>query len=391
MTITTSNASETDVSASRYVRVPFWRLMDFALTGAEYLVYSCLLAHQNEDHQAFPSYDTMARLVHLSPSTVQRAIRSLEDKGLLRKQTRLVVKDFADGSLQQRYTSNLYTLLVPGSTPSARGRLNPTTNKRSLVKMTLPSVNLTKELDPVNSYKSTTTSTRRERDGASPKSVSLQAITPMSRQVLETKIVLSKDETMRLKETHSVRPYLAHERTFPSLDAPPTRPSKSDEKVQTPPQGPRHAWVPNALLTRLENALSECLRRPYHLKNRDVSAFDQLQQQGIPTDWIVENTSKVVEERPQTPIHGFTYIALVLEDWWKSRVRASSVKTVLPKPSPKKHKARQPERDARYDAFYALFPEASGPTASLPENTSGKDDRYANFYKLFPEEKTRRS
>ncbi|WP_258111241.1 hypothetical protein [Alicyclobacillus sp. SP_1] len=153
--------------------------------------------------------------------------------------------------------------------------------------------------------------------------------------------------------------------------------------------------VSDPLLIRLERVLAECLRRPYHFKPNDVIALERLRHHDIPDDWIVQNTSNVVAERHNTPIHCFGYIALVLEDWWKGRVqRSDTTPRIKPRHSPshaRSSKVSKPEKDPRYEAFYALFPEDSQPTPAVSESTHSGDDRYANFYKLFPEEKTRLS
>ncbi|MCY9508471.1 helix-turn-helix domain-containing protein [Paenibacillus larvae] len=80
------------------------------LTTAEKLVYIALRSYTNpHDSSAFPAYETIAKKASLSRRRVIDVIKSLVEKGLIKKEPRLqVTKD-----RKIKNTSNLYTLEMP--------------------------------------------------------------------------------------------------------------------------------------------------------------------------------------------------------------------------------------------------------------------------------------
>lgn len=85
------------------------------------LIY--LIDRSNKDLTCFPAIPTMADQLHISVSTVKRALHELVDAGYIEKDTR-----FRDKNRGQ--TSNLYTLLFVEQAP-APDNDNPTTNHSS--------------------------------------------------------------------------------------------------------------------------------------------------------------------------------------------------------------------------------------------------------------------
>ncbi|OAB27861.1 helix-turn-helix domain-containing protein [Paenibacillus macquariensis] len=80
------------------------------LSSSEKLVYIVLRSYVNPtDPTAFPSYETIAKKASLSRRRVIDIVKSLEDKGLIKKETRLTVTK--DRKIKN--TSNLYTLVTP--------------------------------------------------------------------------------------------------------------------------------------------------------------------------------------------------------------------------------------------------------------------------------------
>ncbi len=73
------------------------------LSGNEFKVYAALARHANAERHAWPSYAGMAKRLGMDRSTVMRAIKRLEELGLLRREYQ---RDAAGDP-----TSNLYTLL----------------------------------------------------------------------------------------------------------------------------------------------------------------------------------------------------------------------------------------------------------------------------------------
>lgn len=67
-----------------------------------------LIDRANKKHTCFPAVPTIGRELHISISTVKRAMRELVEAGYVKKESR-----FREGNRGQ--TSNLYTLFFPGS------------------------------------------------------------------------------------------------------------------------------------------------------------------------------------------------------------------------------------------------------------------------------------
>lgn len=72
------------------------------------LVYLYLYDRKNKDNVTWPGLNTIARELSLSRSTVKRAIRDLEQAGLIRKEAHYRQNGSA--------TSNRYYLLLPEDT-----------------------------------------------------------------------------------------------------------------------------------------------------------------------------------------------------------------------------------------------------------------------------------
>jgi len=80
------------------------------LSSSEKLVYIVLRSYVNPtDPTAFPSYETIAKKASLSRRRVIDIVKSLEEKGLMKKEIRLTVTK--DRKIKN--TSNLYTLVTP--------------------------------------------------------------------------------------------------------------------------------------------------------------------------------------------------------------------------------------------------------------------------------------
>lgn len=80
------------------------------LSSSEKWVYCVLRSFVNPtDPTGFPSYETIAKKASLSRRRVIDIIKSLEEKGLIKKETRLTVTK--DRKIKN--TSNLYTLITP--------------------------------------------------------------------------------------------------------------------------------------------------------------------------------------------------------------------------------------------------------------------------------------
>ena len=76
------------------------------LTIYEKTVYIVIARYVNGDNKAFPSYETIARKGSMAKVQTMRVVKSLTQKGLLKKEVRNNIRN--GGS-----TSNLYTLLNP--------------------------------------------------------------------------------------------------------------------------------------------------------------------------------------------------------------------------------------------------------------------------------------
>lgn len=83
------------------------------LSSSEKLVYMVLRSYVNPtDPTAFPAYETIAKKASLTRRWVIKVVKSLEEKGLIRKETRLTVTK----QRKIRNTSNTYTLITPKKT-----------------------------------------------------------------------------------------------------------------------------------------------------------------------------------------------------------------------------------------------------------------------------------
>ena len=80
------------------------------------LIY--LIDRSNKDLTCFPAIPTMAEQLHISVSTVKRALHELVDAGFVKKDAR-----FRDKNRGQ--TSNLYTLVQPENVPAPKSNATP--------------------------------------------------------------------------------------------------------------------------------------------------------------------------------------------------------------------------------------------------------------------------
>ncbi|HEU0113096.1 MAG TPA: helix-turn-helix domain-containing protein [Thermomicrobiales bacterium] len=114
-----------DQTSDRRARHTFWiddRLLDdfspvlgrFSFGPAAIAVYVALARRADRDGDSWPRLRSIAEQAATSPSTVRRAIRLLEQLGLVE-----VAARYERGS--NRQTSNLYTLLTPPVEPPAVG------------------------------------------------------------------------------------------------------------------------------------------------------------------------------------------------------------------------------------------------------------------------------
>jgi DNA-binding transcriptional ArsR family regulator len=114
-----------DQTADRRSRHTFWiddRILDdfspvlgrFSIGPAAIAVYAALARRADRDGDSWPRLRSIAEQAATSPSTVRRAIRLLEQLGLIE-----VAARYERGS--NRQTSNLYTLLTPPARPAALG------------------------------------------------------------------------------------------------------------------------------------------------------------------------------------------------------------------------------------------------------------------------------
>src|SRR6478609_8067770 len=70
----------------------------------------------NKSGECYPGFASIGRVTRLSRTSVKKAIRGLEAKGLVRIRRRRIAKDYND--------TNLYTATFPSSsTPRAQGDL----------------------------------------------------------------------------------------------------------------------------------------------------------------------------------------------------------------------------------------------------------------------------
>lgn len=89
-----------------------WSALDWASkqktgNGTNKLVLLCLANYTDDKNTCFPSYKTLISITEMSRSTIIRALKSLEQIGLINIQER-----FADFNDSKRQTSNLYTLMI---------------------------------------------------------------------------------------------------------------------------------------------------------------------------------------------------------------------------------------------------------------------------------------
>ena len=75
--------------------------------GTNKLVLLCLANYTDDKNTCFPSYKTLISITEMSRSTIIRALKNLEQIGLINIQER-----FADFNDSKRQTSNLYTLMI---------------------------------------------------------------------------------------------------------------------------------------------------------------------------------------------------------------------------------------------------------------------------------------
>ncbi|GAH99245.1 unnamed protein product, partial [marine sediment metagenome] len=76
------------------------------LTIYEKTVYIVIARYVNGENKAFPSYETIAKKGSMAKIQAKRVVKSLTQKGLLKKEARRNKEN-------KSYTSNLYTLLDP--------------------------------------------------------------------------------------------------------------------------------------------------------------------------------------------------------------------------------------------------------------------------------------
>lgn len=89
-----------------------WSALDWASkqktgNGTNKLVLLCLANYTDDKNTCFPSYKTLISITEMSRSTIIRALKNLEQIGLINIQER-----FADFNDSKRQTSNLYTLMI---------------------------------------------------------------------------------------------------------------------------------------------------------------------------------------------------------------------------------------------------------------------------------------
>ena len=97
-------------SEGGFSMIPNWVIRESDLTAHELLVYIALLNRANGQGLAWPSVPRIARESRMSVTTAKRTIRSLEGRGLIKKQLRPRL----DGSNE----TNVYRVAVFSRTPS---------------------------------------------------------------------------------------------------------------------------------------------------------------------------------------------------------------------------------------------------------------------------------
>ncbi len=89
----------------------------------EKTVYIVIARYVNNENKAFPSYETIARKGSMAKVQAKRVIKSLIEKGLLKKEAR-------KNKCNRSYTSNLYTLLNPNSKKENKNYKNEVVSHR---------------------------------------------------------------------------------------------------------------------------------------------------------------------------------------------------------------------------------------------------------------------
>ncbi len=106
------------------------------LTIYEKTIYIVIARYVNGENKAFQSYETIARKGSMAKAQAMRVVKSLIQKGLLKKEVR---KNNINGGA----TSNLYTLLNPKLNNETEGVSDRYPNNTSIKKTNLNNVNRT--------------------------------------------------------------------------------------------------------------------------------------------------------------------------------------------------------------------------------------------------------
>ena len=94
------------------------------LSSSEKLIYIVLRSYVNPtDPTAFPSYETIAKKASLKRRRTIDIVKSLVEKGLIKKEARLDVSK----NRKIRSTSNMYTLITPKKQPKAPAKVKSKT------------------------------------------------------------------------------------------------------------------------------------------------------------------------------------------------------------------------------------------------------------------------
>ncbi|MCF8568327.1 helix-turn-helix domain-containing protein [Alicyclobacillus tolerans] len=129
----------------------------------------------------------------------------------------------------------------------------------------------------------------------------------------------------------------------------------------------------------IEIRMQAQLQRPYIAKENDYRAIKELLVSGVPLDWILDGVDRVFEMRQdsQKRIHGFSYVAEVLKDEWaKELVKNEEVV----QPIDFKNRAQNPQRDVSSSSTI----KTRRPTTDSYTAVVEHDARYEAFYRLFP-------
>lgn len=87
------------------------------LPAVEKLVLLALADHANAEHQCWPKVSTLERKTSLHKTTIHRALRALEAKGLLSKQSRKV----KGIQWSNKYTLKVQVMVIPITVPGSTG------------------------------------------------------------------------------------------------------------------------------------------------------------------------------------------------------------------------------------------------------------------------------